>query len=243
MIILFIFIILYTLYILYNYNNNIIKCGNISHGCGLLDSTKYTNSLEAFHNSYSKGFRKIEIDLSVTKDNHIVGAHDWTLFKKMTYYRSDEEINYSYIVKAKILNKYHTIYDYMIYNLLNKYKDVIIVTDKITNYKLLKYYCKKLDRLYVEVPSFDNYYLARKLGFTNLILSIKTINDLKRLFSFLSKGNKLFAIIIGRNLFYSCKSKLLLLFNRNINIYVWNINNITDIKSSYCIYVSGFYID
>lgn len=35
----------------------------------------------------------------------------------------------------------------MIFNLLDKYKDVIIVTDKIKNYKLLKYYSKYIDRL------------------------------------------------------------------------------------------------
>lgn len=131
----------------------------------------------------------------------------------------------------------------MIFNLLDKYKDVIIVTDKIKNYKLLKYYSKYIDRLYVEVPNYQHLYMSKRLGFNNVMLSITTIYDLERLFNFLSQGNMLFGIVIGPNIFYSCKSKLYLLFKRNINIYVWNVNNNSDIKLAYCKYVSGFYID
>jgi len=35
----------------------------------------YTNSLEAMKLSYKKGYKMFEVDLSLTKDNHIVASH------------------------------------------------------------------------------------------------------------------------------------------------------------------------
>lgn len=240
-----IFILLFILIVLYIYllKNSKELCGNIAHACGLINSTKYTNSIEAFYNSYRKGYRKIEIDMLVTKDNHIVGAHDWDLFKILTNYKKNENLNYSYLVKAKILNKYNIIYDYIIYNLLKRFTDVIIVTDKIANYKLLKLFSKYTNRLYVFVESFQQYNLSKKYGFRKVLLNINTIYSLQNVFSFLSTGNSLFGITIGANLLHSCKSQLIKLFKMNIHIYVSDDYNITERKLAYCNYVSGFYID
>lgn len=220
-----------------------IDCGNIAHGCGIIDSTKYTNSLEAFYNSYSKGFRKIEIDLSVTRDNHIFGSHDLDLFKEITNYKFNDIINYTYITKSKILEKYHIICDFEIFDLLNKFEDVIIVTDKITNYILLKHYSKYVDRLYVEVPTYFHYFKSKQHGMTNILLSIKTNKDLIGVLKFLSKGNTLFGIVIGSKLFYSNKTQLKKIFNLNTNIYVTGIKDKLSMKLAFCKYVSGFYID
>lgn len=81
--------IILTILFLYYYINNILNygnesCKNIAHGCGTIDCIKYSNSIEAFNNSYKKGFRLFEIDLLITYDGHIVGAHDWNMFKKYT---------------------------------------------------------------------------------------------------------------------------------------------------------------
>lgn len=64
-------VILFRLIVLYIYllKSNKELCGNIAHACELINSTKYTNSIEAFYNSYRKAYRKIEIDMLVTKDN------------------------------------------------------------------------------------------------------------------------------------------------------------------------------
>lgn len=72
-------------------------------------NSPYTNTLEAFYSSYSKGYRNIEIDILETKDGHIVGAHDWKTFRKFTNYHFKEDINITFTKNARILSKYHVI--------------------------------------------------------------------------------------------------------------------------------------
>lgn len=165
------------------------------------------------------------------------------MLKKLTYLSDYELLNISYIAKAKILNKYHIIYDFMIKNLLIKYTDLIIVTDKITNYKLLKYYSKFVNRLYIEVPSLKHYNSSKNIGFYYTMINIKTSSDLSNIISFLSNRNSLFGIVIGANIFYTCKKQLIILFEKGIHIYVWGVNSESDVKNAFCKYVSGFYID
>lgn len=219
------------------------KCENISHGCGLFHSVKYTNSLEAFHNSYGNGYRKIEIDLSVTTDKHIVGAHDWKLFKELTDFKSNNEINYTYIKNCKIMKKYNVIYDIMMFKLLKRYKDVIIVTDKITDYVLLKRNSIIINRIYVEVGNYQKYMNAYSLGFRNILLSTSNSNDLNRVLNYLSEHKRIFGIVISPEIFYNNKTQLLLLYKKQIEIYVYGINNKATIDSAICKYVSGFYVD
>lgn len=49
----------------------------VAHALGAIDGVAYTNSLEAFAASYSKGFRVFEVDLARTRDGSIVAMHDW----------------------------------------------------------------------------------------------------------------------------------------------------------------------
>lgn len=217
-----------------------IKCTNIAHACGSINYIKYSNSLEAFNKSYSNGYRFIEIDLLVTDDGHIFGAHDWDTFKSFTNYSINYTINYNYLRTKKILNEYHIIYDEMLYTLLRKYKNVNIVTDKINDYNLLKKYGKELDRFYVEVFSIKQYFRSKHLGFNNVMLHIK---DYIELIGILDNNKLIEAITIGPKIFYKYKNLLVKLYRLNIRIFVFLVSNTNDIKSAYCKYVNGFYID
>ena len=42
----------------------------------------YTNSKESVLNSLKNGFKYIELDLLITKDNHIIAAHDWSFINE-----------------------------------------------------------------------------------------------------------------------------------------------------------------
>lgn len=92
------------------------------------------------------------------------------LFKEITNYKFSDIINYTYITKSKILEKYHIICDFEIFDLLNKFEDVIIVTDNIANYMLLKQYSKYVDRLYVEVPTYFHCFKSKQQGISNILL-------------------------------------------------------------------------
>ena len=49
----------------------------ISHAGGGIDGKTYTNSLEAFDNSYAKGNRVFDVDMAFTSDGHLVLRHSW----------------------------------------------------------------------------------------------------------------------------------------------------------------------
>jgi glycerophosphoryl diester phosphodiesterase len=53
-------------------------CGaSVAHAMGGIDGRLYTNTREAFHRNYARGFRVFEIDLALTTDSALVLAHDW----------------------------------------------------------------------------------------------------------------------------------------------------------------------
>jgi glycerophosphoryl diester phosphodiesterase len=55
------------------------ECGwPVAHALGGIAGHVYTNSLEAFEKSYSRGFRLFEVDLLETRDGELVAAHDWS---------------------------------------------------------------------------------------------------------------------------------------------------------------------
>lgn len=60
----------------------------VRHGMGLLDGNSMSNSLEALEDSYEKGYRYIEADLSVTSDGYVVCSHG---FLESDYIRTGME--------------------------------------------------------------------------------------------------------------------------------------------------------
>lgn len=161
--------------------------------------------------------------------------------KNTQEYSNNNIVDLEYIKNKKILNKYHIIYDNMLYILLRKYKNVYIVTDKIAGYKLLKKYGKIISRFYVEVFSVEQYYTSKEIGFKNVMLNA---NKYKLLLSILyNKNISIESITIGPEMFYSHKQVLIKLFQKKTKIYVYLVNNILEIKSGFCKFVNGFYID
>ena len=49
----------------------------IAHAMGNYKGIKYTNSVEAYKKSYLLGFRRFEIDISLTKDNYVICFHPY----------------------------------------------------------------------------------------------------------------------------------------------------------------------
>lgn len=95
----------------------------ITHALGGIDGKNYTNSLEAFMHHYDKGSRVFEVDLILTEDNHLVAAHDWKKEKPLTL----EQFK-----SRKIEGKYSPLSFEEIVHLLDKYEDVLLITDTKT---------------------------------------------------------------------------------------------------------------
>lgn len=56
-----------------------------AHAMGACRSRIYTNSLEAFKESLSHGFRDFEVDVNLTRDNKFVVSHDRKRLKDQSY--------------------------------------------------------------------------------------------------------------------------------------------------------------
>lgn len=153
----------------------------IAHGGGINDFT-YTNSYEAVLDSIKKGFEFIELDLLETKDGDIIAGHDWKYFKrsigKIDY--SDDPLSIKDIYNAKINNKYSILTSKLICNIMKKYENFILITDKINNFYLLKEKIPFLDRIIVEVFSVGSYYDAINCGIKYPAYSVFNMKRLKR---------------------------------------------------------------
>lgn len=123
----------------------------VSHAFGALGSTNsktYSNSLEAFEKNYELGQRVFEVDFDITNDYQTVCSHDEEFWRYNAEIDDDVEFTYDNFMNSKIYGKY-TPLDYKnVIDILNKYDDVIIITDS-------KYYDK--DRVYLQFSQLVNY--------------------------------------------------------------------------------------
>lgn len=100
------------------YNNGSL----IAHALGGVNEDTYTNSLEAFENGISIGYKVFEADFSVTSDDKIVSSHNF------------EEYNgavpdYDTFMNTKIYGKYTPLDMKDLVALLYENKDIYLMTD------------------------------------------------------------------------------------------------------------------
>lgn len=134
----------------------------IAHGGGI-NQYLYTNSKEAVENALSKGFRFIELDLQKTNDSHLLAAHDWKHFGRLTG-QSGIPANLDDALKLKINGGQSPLSGKKIHELLRQYPDWYLVTDKITDFDLLLREIPRPERMIVEVFSPQDYIRALKAG-------------------------------------------------------------------------------
>lgn len=150
----------------------------IAHAGGVISKNTYTNSKEAVLNSLQNGFKYIELDLLVTKDNHIIAAHDWSFITK-----KNNNIPLTLNEVANIYkNKNMTLLTGKdIHELMLKNKDWIIITDKIKDFSLLEREIPVKNRIIVEVFNKFDYAVCLWKGFTpaySLPWDSKNLKDL-----------------------------------------------------------------
>lgn len=163
----------------YNSTKNIIDSNSlIAHACGQIDGKDYTNSLESLLLAIRNGYKFIEIDLRITDDNKIVAIHDFNQFIRMTGNANLNNI-FQDIIKQKIYTKYTPLTGEKINELFNKNKNLILVTDKISDFDILLNNFNFTDRMIVEVFSVKKYKEALKKGILYPALCVDTPDGLK----------------------------------------------------------------
>jgi len=149
----------------------------IAHAGGAYDGKTYTNSLEALNYSYSNSFKLFELDLILTRDNQIVAAHDWDMWKEYSGFAGElpptvEEFNN--------LPTYETLTSLSMEDIIawfDAHHDAILVTDKITDFKKLSAEFPYPERLIVEVFTLNDYILAHEEGIRYPLLSLEATSS------------------------------------------------------------------
>ena len=153
----------------------------IAHGGGV-GEFHYTNCKEAVLDSLDKGFTFIELDLQETTDGHLVGAHSWRELKALL---GSEELSDAPMSRAEIeALKSHwrrtPLFADDICRFLQANPEMVLVTDKVQNFKLLKQQIPFADRMIVEAFSTHNCLQAFRAGFTHVALTASSVYDLQQ---------------------------------------------------------------
>lgn len=198
----------------------------VAHAGGGINGMTYTNSLKAIEQSIENGFKIIEIDFSLTDDNKIICSHniDDIKFNNNVLYED------FLIINAKI--KYPACDLYSLTQLLYKNNGIKIITDvKYNNLNFLKYFYFNhydlVDRLIPQVYSYNEYIEAKKIGYSNIILTLYRYKGYGDIESELLLMNDLYAITMSKKIFYSHFNDIKKI-HPNTKIYVHTINNIND---------------
>lgn len=102
----------------------------IAHALGGIDGNTYTNSLEAFEQSYASGYRIFEIDLSFPDTGYtLIACHDRDQWIEKANADTDAVFSYENFMSSALCGQY-TPLDYRdVIDLMAAYPDVYIVTD------------------------------------------------------------------------------------------------------------------
>ena len=134
----------------------------IAHGGGV-GAYLYTNSAEAFADSLARGFTFIESDLLVTADRHLLAAHDWGMFRQFTGSRRTPG-TLAEALHLRINGNQIPLSGGMIHELMLQHPEMVLVTDKISDFELLLREIPLPQRMIVEVFSPQDYARALKAG-------------------------------------------------------------------------------
>lgn len=117
-----------------------------AHAMGAVERIKYTNSKNAFYQSYANGFRVFEIDVKATSDSEAIICHGGSYFKNIVRCNGDQEryiapnafndldeegypfseINF---IKEKVFGKYEVVRWEDILSWLEDYSDIFFMLD------------------------------------------------------------------------------------------------------------------
>lgn len=218
----------------------------VAHAGGAIYGYKLTNSLEALEESYNNGFKLIEMDFEWTSDGEVVAIHDWgpmveRLFMIEERILSLDEFKNSQVFMDLTLLEFREVIEWF----ENK-EDVFLVTDtKGDNKKLLtciiENHKKSLDKIIPQVYSFEEYHLAKDMGFDNIILTLYRSNYSDEEIVEFAKENEIFAITMPIARGYSTLPVKL----KEIDVftYVHTINELYVFEELYENGVSGIYTD
>lgn len=149
----------------------------IAHAGSMIDGRWYTNSLEALEQAYLAGIRLIELDFIETSDGHLVAAHDWRMWKKISGFSGSIPPTMKEFKSRKIFEKYTALSLSDVEDWFRRHPDAILVTDKVNDPRAVADKFRMKDRLIMELFSWDAIESARLLGIKSAMPSWQLIES------------------------------------------------------------------
>ncbi|MTD37040.1 hypothetical protein GIX45_00030 [Erwinia sp. CPCC 100877] len=211
----------------------------IARAGGEIDGNIYTNTREALDNSYNKGARMFEMDISKTADGQYVAVHDWSLWAKQTGYVGDIPPDLIEFRKHKIIDKYTSLTFSDINSWFSSHPDSILVTDKINEpEKIISVFFDR-KRIKMELFSENEIKNAGKL-FDGAMANYHSFKKSLPIFCFYKiyflKDNNVRYVVSGRPLKNKDKLMLKLLRICGIKVYMYFFGSNSDIDEQVRIY-------
>lgn len=131
----------------------------IAHAGGSVHRYRYSNSIEAVHNSLEHGLGYIELDLSMTSDGQLVAWHDWN-------FEWTEAPDHDEFMARKIYGLFTPIDFPRIDSIMTANPHLTLVTDKISNPQIIDRWLHPYKkRVWVECFSDEDYFALREMGY------------------------------------------------------------------------------
>ncbi|GAA0604890.1 hypothetical protein GCM10009001_22670 [Virgibacillus siamensis] len=226
----------------------------IAHAGGGINNHKYTNSKEAFLNSYKNGFRLFEFDLSLTSDNKLVARHGWDKSYGQELGILSEASTYNEFMNSTYYNKYTPMSFNMVLELLKEYPDIYVILDgKVESpedtkvlYKKINETTEKLNKNTLKriIPQFfytEDVKTIRKHGFKDLLYVVGREKYTPDSLTEFCLKNSIDAVSLSKS---RTKQKLIDKLNKeNIKIYMYTLNSTNTMNKYLDKGVDGFFSD
>jgi glycerophosphoryl diester phosphodiesterase len=219
----------------------------IAHAGGEIYGIRLTNSLEALENSYNKGFRFMEVDISPTSDGIPVLVHDWgnanwlMNVKYSTMAPAYEEFKSRETILGLSLMDINMLAEWLV-----EHDDAYIVTDvKYDNLDFLGLFKERYpgvyNRIIPQIYFFDEYEPVKELGFKHIILTLYRSKATDGEIIDFCKSHSLFALTMSSG--KASPDRLEKFMEAGTPIYVHTVNDYNAYVKLRDIGVHGIYTD
>ena len=227
----------------------------IAHAAGGIDGKAYTNSREALQKSYANGYRLIEIDFILGKDNKVVARHDWTdSYGQKAFIAAGQPLTRANFMSSKYYDKYASLDLSSVIKLMSELPDIYVIVDAKTmsvddTIAIYKEISKELEgvdesiisRLIAQIFYKADLEIVRSHGFSNILyVPGREGYDIDHIIRF-SKENSIKAVSLP---YRRAVSKDLKKLNDNgIKPYLYTLNDLHEMKQLQSIGAYGFFAD
>lgn len=226
----------------------------IAHAAGEIDNKQYTNSLEAFQESYEKGYRLFEVDLSLTSDGKVVARHGWKKKYGQEFDENEGPLSYEEFMNRPYYGKYTPLDFAGVLKLMEEYEDAYVIIDsKVSSVddtrKIYKRIGKAIEdvekgvknRLIPQMFYEKDLEVIRQYGFQDVLYVVGREEYTQYSIAEFCKTNNIQAVSLSK----SRTNQLIIdkLSKEGIEIYMYTLNDVDEMENYLDAGVTGFFTD